>query len=109
MDFMSDNLYNGRRFRVLNVVDNHNRDFLGFEVDMSITGKRVCGVLDRLVWLNDMPEIVPVDNGPEFIGKALYAWAYRHGVKLVYNRAGKPVDNTYIDAATKFFQKQVVG
>jgi putative transposase len=98
MDFMSDNLNHGRRFRVLNVVDSYSRDFLGYEVDTSITGKRVCGVLDRLVWFNGMPEIITVDNGPEFIGKALDAWAYRHGVKLVFNRPGKPVDNTYIES-----------
>jgi putative transposase len=98
MDFMSDNLNNGRRFRVLNVVDSYSRDFLGFEADTSITGKRVCGVLDRLVWFNGMPEIITVDNGPEFIGKALDAWAYRHGVKLVFNRPGKPVDNIYIES-----------
>jgi len=98
MDFMSDNLHHGRRFRVLNVVDSYSRDFLGFEVDTSITGKRVCGVLDRLVWFNGMPEMITVDNGPEFIGKALDAWAYHHGVKLVFNRPGKPVDNTYIES-----------
>lgn len=98
MDFMSDNLYNGRRFRVLNVVDSYSRDYLGFEVDTSITGKRVCGVLDRLVWFNGMPEMITVDNGPEFIGKALDAWSYRHKVKLVFNRPGKPVDNAYIES-----------
>lgn len=78
MDFMSDNLNLSRRFRVLNVVDSYTRDFPGFEADTSITGKRVCGVLDRLFWFNGMPEIITVDNGPEFIGKALDAWAPRH-------------------------------
>jgi putative transposase len=98
MDFMSDNLYNGRRFRVLNIMDSCSRDFLGFEVDSSITGKRVCIILDRIVWFNGIPEVITVDNGPEFIGKALDAWAYHHGVKLVFNRPGKPVDNTYIES-----------
>jgi putative transposase len=98
MDFMSDNLYNGRRFRVLNVLDSYNKDYLGCEVDTSINGNRVCNVLERIVWLKGMPEMITVDNGPEFIGKALDAWAHRYGVKLVFNRPGKPVDNTYIES-----------
>ena len=98
MDFMSDNLYNGRRFRVLNVLDSYSRDYVGFEVDTSINGNRVCGVLERIAWFKGMPEMITVDNGPEFIGKALDAWAHRHGVKLVFNRPGKPVDNTYIES-----------
>jgi len=98
MDFMSDNLYNGRRFRVLNVLDSYSRDYLGFEVDTSINGKRVCSVLERIAWFKGLPELITVDNGPEFIGKALEAWAHRHGVKLVFNRPGKPVDNTYIES-----------
>ena len=98
MDFMSDNLYNGRRFRVLNVLDSYSRDYLGYEVDTSINGKRVCSVLERIAWLKGMPEMITVDNGPEFIGKALDAWAHRHGVKLVFNRPGKPIDNRYIES-----------
>jgi len=89
---------NGRRFRVLNVGDSYSRYFLGYEVDTSITGKRVCHVLDRLIWVSGKPEMITVDNGPEYIGKALDAWAYRHGVKLVFNRPGKPVDNPYIES-----------
>lgn len=98
MDFMSNNLQNCRRFEVLSVLDSYSRDFLGFEADTSITGKQVCSVLDRLVWFNGVPEIITVDNGPEFIGKALDSWAHRHGVKLVFSRPGKPVDNTYIES-----------
>ena len=98
MDFMSDNLYNGRRFRGLNVLDSYNRDYLGFEVNTSINGNRVCHVLERIAWFKGIPEMITVDNGPEFIGKALDAWAHRHGVKLVFNRPGKPVDNTYIES-----------
>ncbi len=97
MDFMSDNLYNGPRFRVLNVLDSYSRDYLGFEVDTSINGKRVCSVLDRIACFKGLPELITVDNGTEFIGNALDAWAHRHGVKLVFNRPGKPVDNTSIE------------
>ena len=95
---MSDNLSNGRRFRILNVLDSYSRDYLGVEVDTSINGKRVCNVLERITWFKGLPEVSTVDNGPEFIGKALDAWGHRHGVKPVFNRPGKPVDNTYIES-----------
>ena len=76
LDFMNDNLCNGRRFRILNVMDSYSLDFPGFEVDTSITGKRLCGVLDRLVWFNRVPDMIMVENGPEFISKVLDALAY---------------------------------
>ena len=98
MDFLSDNLYNGRRFRVFNVLDSYSKDYLGYEVDTSINGQRVCNVLERIAWLKGMPEMITVDNGPEFIGKALDAWAHRHNVKLIFNRPGKPVNNRYIES-----------
>jgi len=82
MDFMSDNLYNGRRFRVFNVLESYGKDYFGFEVDTSINGNRVCSVLEHIVWLKGMQEMITVDNGSEFIGKALDAWVHRHGVKL---------------------------
>lgn len=72
MNFMSDNLYNGRRFLVLNVPDSYSRDYLGFEVDTSINdNSRVCCVLKRIAWFKGMPEMITVDNGPGFIGKPL--------------------------------------
>lgn len=95
---MSDILNNGRRFRGLNVVDSYSRDFLGYEADTLITSKTVGGVLDRLVWFIGISEIITVNNGSEFIGKALDAWAYRHGVNLVFIQSGKPVENTYIES-----------
>jgi len=86
MDFMSDNLYHGRKFRILNVMDSYSRDDLGFEANTSIPGKTGYSVLDRLVWFNGKPKIITVDNGPEFIGKDLDAWACLNSVKLVLNR-----------------------
>ena len=98
MDFVSDNLYHGRKFRILNVMDSYSRDFLGFEANTSIPGERVCSVLDRLVWMHGKPKTITVDNGPEFIGKNLDAWACLNDVKLVFNRPGTPQDNAYIES-----------
>ena len=79
-------------------MDSYSRDYLGFEVNTSIPGKRVCSILDRLVWLNGKPRTITVDNGPELIGKALDAWACLHKVKLVFNRPGTPQDNAFIES-----------
>ena len=98
MDFVSDSLCTGRRFRALAVVDDFSRECLVIEVDTSISGVRVVNVLERLSELRGLPEVITVDNGPEFAGKALDEWAYRTGVKLNFIRPGKPVDNAYIES-----------
>lgn len=98
MDFMADNLADGRRLRVLTIVDNYSRKCHRLEVDSSITGQRVVRVLDEIMRTEGLPESITVDNGPEFIGKALDAWAYHRGVTLNFIRPGKPVENAYIES-----------
>ena len=97
MDFMRDNLANGRKIRLLNVHDSSTKEYLGFEVDRSINGKRVCRVLDIALYGRKESRIT-VDNGPEFISNALDAWAFQHDVKLVFNKPGTPVDNAFIES-----------
>jgi len=98
MDFMSDSLANGQRFRVLTLVDNMSRESPAIEVDRSLTGKRVVAVLERLAGQWGLPQILQVDNGPEFTSQALDTWAHRHGVKLAFSRPGTPTDNPFIEA-----------
>ena len=82
MDFVSDITVTGRRFRALTIVDDYSRECPAIEVDTSLGGVRVVGVLERLAETRGLPEVITVDNGPEFAGKALDAWAYHRGVKL---------------------------
>jgi putative transposase len=98
MDFVSDALANGRRIRVLTVIDDFTRESLATEVDTSLPGLRVTQVLDRLVAGRGLPELITVDNGPEFAGRALDTWAYAHGVQLHFIDPGKPVQNAYIES-----------
>jgi len=98
MDFVSDALFNGRRIRLLTILDEFTRVSLEIEVDTSITGVRVVNVLNRLAMTNGLPDVIKVDNGPEFISKALDAWAYQRGVQLQFSRPGKPVDNRFIES-----------
>jgi putative transposase len=98
MDFVSDTLADGKRFRALTLVDNFSRVSPVIEVDRSITGQRVVAVLDRLKAVHGVPQRIAVDNGPEFISKALDAWAHENGVQLEFSRPGKPTDNAFIES-----------
>ena len=98
MDFVMDALYSGRRIRALTVVDDYTRECLAVEVDTGIGGLHVARVLDRLVEFHGRPSGITVDNGPEFAGRALDAWAYRNKVRLDFIRPGKPVENCYIES-----------
>jgi putative transposase len=98
MDFVSDGLVTGRRFRALTIVDDFSRECPAIEVDTSLGGARVVQVLERLGELRGLPEMITVDNGPEFTGKALDEWAYRKGLKLNYIRPGKPIENAYVES-----------
>jgi putative transposase len=98
MDFMSDALHSGRRFRVFTIVDNFSRVSPALEVDFSLTGHRVAEVLDRLKKTCGLPQVIHCDNGSEFISKAVDDWAHRNNVKLDFSRPAKPTDNPFIES-----------
>ena len=98
MDFMSDELFDGRRIRLLTIVDNFSRESLAIEVDQRIGGQRVVEVLMQLGKERGLPKTIRVDNGPEFTSKRLDQWAYLNGVGLDFSRPGKPMDNGLIEA-----------
>jgi putative transposase len=98
MDFVSDTLSCGRRFRALTLVDCHSRECLALEVDTSLNGERVVRVLERLKETRGLPAVIQTDNGPEFTGHALDAWSYKNRVKLFFIEPGKPVQNAHIES-----------
>lgn len=98
LDFMSDALHDGRKIRVLTIVDHLSRVSPGIEVDFRFPGRRVVEALNRAVKRYGKPKIICVDNGPEFIGKDLDLWCHHHGVKLQFSRPGKPTDNAMIES-----------
>jgi len=106
MDFVSDALDTGRRFKVLTIVDDYSRECPALEVDTSLNGKRVVQVLERLAALRGLPEVITVDNGPEFSGKTLDEWAYKNKVRLNFIRPGKPVENAYIESFNGKFRDE---
>jgi putative transposase len=106
LDFLSDSLVDGRRFRVLTIVDNVSRVSPAIEVGVSLTGERVVTVLERLRRTIGRPERIAVDNGPEFISKTLDAWAYQNGVRLEFSRPGKPTDNALVESFNGRFRDE---
>jgi putative transposase len=106
MDFVADGLAYGRRFRCLNVVDDYTRECPAIEVDTSLPGLRVAHVLEKIAVMRGLPRTITVDNGPEFAGKALNAWAYQAGVTLSFIRPGKPVENAYIESFNGKFRDE---
>ena len=98
MDFLSDALMDGRRIRILTIVDLWDRSSPALEVDVSLPGQRVVRTLERLRLQGRLPQCIRMDNGPEFTGKALDAWAHTHNVRLDFIRPGKPMDNGHIES-----------
>lgn len=98
MDFMSDALANGRKFRVFTLMDHVTREGLATDVAHSLPSRRVVERLEQLVEERGAPELIVIDNGTEFTSKELDAWAFRRGVQLHFIRPGKPVDNTYCES-----------
>ena len=85
MDFMADTLADGRAFRTLNIVDDFSRECVAIEVDRSLPGARVVRVLEHLRLTIGSPKAIVLDNGPEFAGRAVEAWAYAHGVEPLHS------------------------
>ncbi len=108
LDFMSDCLYEGRRFRILNVLDEGVREALAIEVDTSLRAKRVVRVLERLVELRGAPRAIRMDNGPELLAEEFVSWCERHGIEARYIQPGKPDQNAYIERFNRTYREEVL-
>lgn len=108
MDFVSDQLSDGRVFRMLVVMDVYSRECLALEVDTSIGGQRVCRVLQRLKDQRGLPRVIGSDNGPEFRSRHMDQWAYENGVKLHFIKPGKPTQNAWIESLNSQIRKRLL-
>ncbi|VVH62137.1 Mobile element protein [uncultured Gammaproteobacteria bacterium] len=97
MDFMADSLTDGRSIRAFNVIDDHNREGLNIDVDLSLPARRVIQSLERLIEWRGKPKTIRCDNGPEYISQALRDWAQGCDIELRYIQSGKPTQNAYIE------------
>jgi len=105
VDFVSDQLANGRRFRVFNVVDDFSRECVLQIVDFSISGQRLVNELDRLSRTRRLPNTIVCDNGPELTSKAMFLWSQRVGVKLHFIQPGKPTQNSFVESFNGKFRE----
>jgi putative transposase len=97
VDFMSDSLWDGTRYRLLNIMDDYNREVLSIETDTSLPALRLIRVLERLKGVRGIPQMIRVDNGPEFISDKLDGWCKEHKVQLVFIQPGKPMQNGFVE------------
>ena len=108
MDFMSDRLMNGRRFRVLNIIDDYNREILKIEPYFSITSARVISIIERLIAEKRKPLAIRVDNGPEFIASVLKDWCDNQKINLQFIQPGRPMQNGFIERFNRSYRQDVL-
>lgn len=108
IDFMSDSLFCGRRFRTFNVVDDFNREALAIEVDVGLPSERVVGVMERIVAWRGYPCKLRMDKGPELVSSTLAEWAEEHNMELEFIQPGKPTQNSYIERFNRTFRDEVL-
>jgi putative transposase len=104
MDFVSDTLSTGRRFRCLNIIDEYSRECLAIEVSHSLPSDRVIEALERLRVTRGLPPVIVTDNGSEFTSHAFDAWAYARDIRIDYIQPGKPVQNCFVESFNGTFR-----
>lgn len=107
-DFMHDTMINGKSFRTFNVIDDHNREALMITVDTSLSSRRIIRELDRLIEWRGAPEVLRVDNGPEFTSALFEASATKNKIKICFIQPGKPTQNALIERFNGNYRKEVL-
>lgn len=108
IDFMIDSLWDGRTFRLLNVIDDHNRELLSIEADTSLPALRVIRVLEHLKETRGLPQMIRVDNGPEFISSKLDIWCKENKITLVFIQPGKPMQNAFVERCNGNIRRELL-
>jgi len=106
LDFMADQLVDGRRFRALTVVDVFTRESLAIEVGQNLKGEHVVDVLNRIRQDREVPKMLFCDNGSEFTSQIMDLWAYQNGVRIDFSRPGKPTDNAHVESFNGTFRAE---
>ena len=106
MDFVADQLADGRRFRSLTVLDIYTRECLAIESEQRLKGQDVVMVLNRIKAQRGVPRMLYCDNGSEFSSQAMDLWAYQNGVRIAFSRPGKPTDNAFVESFNGTFRAE---
>ncbi len=106
LDFVSDTLCSGKKFRTLNVIDDHTRECVGMEVGFNLPGERVTRALDRMIWWYGPPRVIVSDNGPEFRSNHVQKWAQGKGITWHFIDPGKPMQNAFCESFNGRFRDE---
>ena len=106
MDFVADQLSDGRKIRTLTIVDLFTRECLGIEVGFSLRAEHVVAAMNRLKYDRGLPERITTDNGSEFAGAQMDLWAYTNHVRMDFSRRGKPTDNAIVESFNGRFREE---
>ena len=108
MDFMSDALFNSRRFRTLNIIDDYNREAIWIEVGLSIGAVHMTDLLEWILKERGKPKAIRTDNGPEFTSSVFTNWCHKHRIEIRYIQPGKPVQNAFIERFNRSYRTEVL-
>lgn len=108
IDFMSDSLWDGRKIRLLNVIDDFNREVLKIETDTSLPTQRVIRCLTEIGLRRGLPQMIRVDNGPEFISAKLDMWCKENKIQLIFIQPGEPTQNAFIERLNGTFRRDIL-
>lgn len=108
MDFMSDALFNSRRFRTLNIIDDYNRESIWIEIGLSIGAIHMTDLLEWIVKERGKPKAIRTDNGPEFTSAVFTNWCHKHRIETRYIQPGKPVQNAFIERFNRSYRTEVL-
>ncbi len=108
MDYMTDTLYSGRKIRILNIIDDYNRQALAQEVDFSLPATRVIHLLEHLILIHGKPFCIRTDNGPEFISHTLMNWCHKNRIQMQFIQPGKPMQNGLIERFNGSYRKEIL-
>jgi len=108
MDFMSDSMTGGRKFRTFNIIDDSTREVLAIEIDTSISAQRVIRTLNRVIEREGKPGAIRVDNGPEFTAIVFSLWAKEQGIDIQYIQPGKPMQNGFVERFNRIYRESIL-
>jgi putative transposase len=108
MDFMSDTLVNGRKFRTLNIIDDCSREALAIEIDTSLSSKRVIRTLEQVIDWRGKPKVIRVDNGPEYTAKDFEWWCRERQITIQFIQPGRPMQNGFIERFNGTYRKEIL-